>query len=164
MTFSPWQNLCKRDRRLVTVFHRPDDVLRAERGVAAEKDVRPRRLERDRVDLGHVPLVELQAQVVLDPGKGVLLADREDHVVAGEELLGDDTLGGDAAVGIEIVFHDVEHHADQLAAFADERLGRVIDDDLDVLGFGVFQFPLGRFEELARLARHDLHVVSTQSQ
>jgi len=36
------------------------------------------------VDLGHVPFgIELDADVALDPGEGVLLADRDEHVVAG---------------------------------------------------------------------------------
>ena len=38
------------------------------------------------VDHRHVPLVELDADVALDPGEGVLLADRDQHVVALEVL------------------------------------------------------------------------------
>ena len=38
-TSSPWQKLVDRDRRLVAVRDRPDDVLRAERRVAAEEHV-----------------------------------------------------------------------------------------------------------------------------
>ena len=34
------------------------------------------------IDHGHVPFVELDADVALDPGEGVLLADRDQHVVA----------------------------------------------------------------------------------
>ena len=44
------------------------------------------------VELRHVPLVELDAEVALDPGKRVLLPDREDHVVAGNEDFLDDAL------------------------------------------------------------------------
>ena len=40
-----------------------------------------------RIDLRHVPLVELDADVALDPGEGVLLADRDQHVVAFEMLV-----------------------------------------------------------------------------
>ena len=36
------------------------------------------------IDHRHVPLVELDAEVALDPGEGVLLADRENHIVARE--------------------------------------------------------------------------------
>ena len=55
------------------------------RGVAAEEDARQRRLEGHRVDDGHVPFADLEAEVALDPGERVLLADREDDVVAGDD-------------------------------------------------------------------------------
>ena len=68
--------------------HRPDDVLRAERRVAAEEHLRVGRRHGLRVDLGHVPLVELDADVALDPRERVLLADRDQHVVARHVLVG----------------------------------------------------------------------------
>ena len=37
------------------------------------------------IDLGHVPVVELDADVALDPGEGVFLADRDQHVVARDD-------------------------------------------------------------------------------
>ena len=43
------------------------------------------RLEGHLVDHRHVPLVELDAEVALDPGERVLLADGEDDVVAGDD-------------------------------------------------------------------------------
>ena len=42
-----------------------------------------RRLHRHRIDDRHAVLVELDADVALDPRERVLLADRQDHVVAG---------------------------------------------------------------------------------
>ena len=39
------------------------------------------------VDHRHVPSVELDADIALDPGKGVFLADGDQHVVAGEMLV-----------------------------------------------------------------------------
>jgi hypothetical protein len=66
---------------------RPDDVLRAERGVAAEEDARQARLQGDRVQHRHAPLVEVDAGIALDPRERVLLADRDQHVVAFEDLL-----------------------------------------------------------------------------
>ena len=80
-----------RDRRLVAVLDRPDDVRRAERRVAAEEHARPRRHERRLVDHRHVPLVELEADVALDPRERVLLADREDHRVARQDDRGRST-------------------------------------------------------------------------
>ena len=49
------------------------------------------------IDHRHVPLVELDAEIALDPGERVFLADGEDHVVRRQEFLADDALGGDAA-------------------------------------------------------------------
>ena len=71
----------------MAVFHRPDDVLRAECRIAAEKDLGAGRLKGDLIHLRHVPFVEFDADVALDPRKGVFLADGENHVVAGMELL-----------------------------------------------------------------------------
>ena len=113
--------LVDRDRGLVTVLDRPDDVLRAERRVAAEEHALARRLERDGIELRHAPLVELDAEVALDPGEGVLLADREDHVVAGNEYLLDDALAQDFGA-IHLVLEPVELHALELAALDDEGL------------------------------------------
>ena len=73
-----------RDGGLVPVLHRPDDVLRAPRGVAAEEHAGAGGLEGGLVDDRHVPLAELDADVALDPGKGVFLADGQDDVVARE--------------------------------------------------------------------------------
>ena len=47
-----------------------------------KKTLRERRLVRHRIDLRHAPLVELETEVALDPRKGILLADRDQHVVA----------------------------------------------------------------------------------
>ena len=69
------------DRGLVAVLHSPDDVLRAESGITAEKHAGARRLEGALVDDRNVPLVELDAQVALDPREGILLADRQNDIV-----------------------------------------------------------------------------------
>src|SRR5688572_8435925 len=82
------EELVDGDRGVVTVRDRPDDVLRAERRVAAEEDVRNGRLERDLVEHRQSPLVELDARVALDPGEGVLLANGDQDVVALEGLVG----------------------------------------------------------------------------
>ncbi len=52
----------------------------------------------------------------------------------------------------------------RLAVLNDERLGSMIDDDLDFFRLGVFEFPLGSLEELTRLARHDFHVFRAEPQ
>src|SRR5207248_2664371 len=144
-----------RDRGLVAVLDRPDDVLRAEGGIAAEVDAGARRLEGARIDDRHVPFVELDAEIALDPREGVLLADREDHVVRGQELLSDDALGGDAPAGVELVFHPLEAHPGEAAVLDDELAWQAVDDDLDALLLRVLELPVGGLEEAAGLARHD---------
>ena len=113
--------------------------------------------------LRHTPFVEFDADVLFDPGKGILLPDGENHVIAGEEHVAEGARGLDVA-GLDIVFQFLEHHAGQPAAFRNEVLGRVIDDDFDVFPLGILEFPLGRLEELARFARHDFHVFRAEPQ
>jgi hypothetical protein len=55
------EKLVDRDRGVVAVRHRPDDVLRPERGVAAEEDVRDARLESHLVEGGETPFVKSNA-------------------------------------------------------------------------------------------------------
>src|SRR5688572_33491072 len=78
------------NRRLVSVFDRPDDVFRSPRRVAAKEDTGPGRHERFLVDDRHVPLVELEACVAFDPRKTVFLTDGEDHVITGQDHRVDD--------------------------------------------------------------------------
>ena len=72
----------------MAVRGRPDDVLGAEGRVAAEEHLGLGALEGLLVELGQAPFVELDAGVLLDPREGVLLADRHQHVVAFEMLVG----------------------------------------------------------------------------
>src|SRR6266545_1217742 len=81
------EKLVDRDRGVVTVRHRPDDVLRAEGRVAAEEDLRLRGLHGDLVHDRHAVRVELDPGVALDPGKGVFLSDRDQDVVVLEALV-----------------------------------------------------------------------------
>src|SRR5438128_11730709 len=104
----------------MAVLDRPDDVLRSEGGIAAEEHAGARGLKSHLVDDRHVPFVELDAEIALDPREGVLLADREDHVVRGQELLSDDALGGDAPAGVELVLHPLEAHPGEAAVLDDE--------------------------------------------
>src|ERR1700733_11102522 len=108
-----------RYRGLVSMLHRPDDVFRTEGGIAAEEHFRASRLESDRVDLGHMPFVEFDADPLLDPGKSVLLADRQNHVIAWEEHVTQRTGRLDVAV-LDVVFQFFEHHARQPAALDHE--------------------------------------------
>src|SRR5690606_36351913 len=110
-----------RDRGLMAVLDGPDDVLRPEGRVAAEEYAGARRFERHRIDDRHAPLVELDAEIALDPRERVLLADREDDVVARNQHLFDDAAAHDAPSLVEVVLELVEAHSDELAVLDDER-------------------------------------------
>src|SRR5712691_6402629 len=71
------KELVDRDRGVMPMGYSPDNVLRAEGRVAAEEDLRLRRLHGDLVHERHAVLVELDARVALDPGEGVLLPHRD---------------------------------------------------------------------------------------
>src|SRR5690606_30651255 len=103
-----------RDRGLMAVLDGPDDVLRPERRVASEEDAGQRRLERDGVDDRDVPLVELDAEIALDPRERILLADREHDVVARDQNVVDDAAVDDAASLVDVVLEPVEAHPDEL--------------------------------------------------
>src|SRR6267143_2027758 len=92
-----------RDRGVVAVRNGPDDILRPERGVAAEENIRQARLHRLGIDLGHAPAVEFDADVALDPRKGVLLSYRDQDVVARNVNVGL-TAGNEIAATARVVF------------------------------------------------------------
>src|SRR5262245_29632660 len=71
-----------RDRCLVTVGDCPDDILWSKGSVTTKEDLGVGRLHRDRIDHRHIPLVELETDIPLDPGEGVLLTYRDDGVIA----------------------------------------------------------------------------------
>ena len=149
------EQLVDRQRGVVAVRHRPDDVLRAERGVAAEEHLRIGRAQGLGIDLGHVPLVEFDAAVALDPGEGVLLADRDQHVVAGDGLVGF-ARGHQvaAALGVVLGLHLLEGDAGELAVVVGEGDRHHEIEDRNVLVDGVFLLP-GRRLHLLEAGAHD---------
>ena len=116
------------------------------------------------IDLGHVPFVELDADVALDPGEGVLLADRDQHVVAGEMLIG---LAGRhqlaAALGVVFGLHLLEHHAGEPAVLVGELLRDEEIEDRNVLVHGVLLLPGRRLHLLEAGAHDDLHVLAAEA-
>jgi hypothetical protein len=151
-----------RHRRLVAMLNGPDDVLGAKCGIPAEEHVFARGLKRQRIDLGNVPFVELDAEIVLDPRERIFLPDRKNHVIARIHGFANDALAGDAPARIQLVFHAIEQHAGQLAVLDDEATRRMIDDDLDVFFLRILEFPCGCLEEIAGLARHHFHIRRAQ--
>ena len=60
---------------------RPDDVLGPEGGIAAEEHVWKRRLHCDLIDDRHTPAIELETEITLDPGKGILLPNGDQDII-----------------------------------------------------------------------------------
>src|SRR5260370_13430627 len=129
---------------------RGDDVLRAKPGYAAEKYGRKARLIGDRVEYGQAVPVERDAAVRLDPGKGVLLADRDQHVIAGEMDVGLAGWREDAAAVPVARSRDLlERHARQLAVVVNEGLGDVAVQDRNAFGDRALLLPGGRLSTRA---------------
>ncbi len=92
------------------MLDRPNDVLRAERRIAAEEHLGSGRLEGERIDLGNIPFVEFDADVFFNPRKGIFLTDGKNDVIAWKEYIAERTGGFDVAV-LDVVFQFLEHHA-----------------------------------------------------
>src|SRR5438034_6793093 len=108
----------------MSVLHRPNDVLRTPRRVAAEENAGERGLHRRLVHHRHAVLVEIDPDVALDPRKRVVLPDRQNDFVAGKydgvEYL------ADLPPILLTPFHALEFHPDEFSILDHEPLGRVI--------------------------------------
>ena len=124
------------DCGLVSVFDSPDDVLWPERRIAAEKDALTRAHHRCLIDFRAIPLVEFDADIAFDPRECIVLTDREDDIVTGNDDLARGCAAVYASLLVDLVFHEIELHADELAVLVDEFSWRMIDNDLDVFLFG----------------------------
>ena len=115
------------------------------------------------IDLGHVPFVEFDAAIALDPGKGVLLADGDQHVVARKVLV---RLAGRheiaAALGVAHRLDLLEDDAGELAVVVGEFLRHQIIEDRNVLVHGVLLFPGGRLHLLEAGAHDDFDVLAAE--
>src|SRR3954470_3878779 len=117
------------------VFHRPDDVLRTPRRVAAEEDVGVSGLHRLLVDDRHSVRVEFDADVALDPRECVFLADRKNDVVAWEND-GLDYLALLLPAFLEPAKR-LELETDEATVLQNKAFRRVVLDDLDAFLFSV---------------------------
>ena len=79
-----------RNRGLVTMLNRPNDVFRPEGSVTAKKHTIPCRLMSCFIDDGHIPLVKSNSNIPLYPLKSIFLPNREYHVVTGKKFFSDD--------------------------------------------------------------------------
>ena len=141
-----------------------DNILRAEGGVAAKKHLRVGGLEGRPVDNRHVPLVELYAQVALDPGEGVLLAYGHQHVIRLHENQVFPR-GHQAAIALVVVqcLHLFEQHALEPAVLDNEFLWHVVVIERDALGHGILFLPGGGLHVLEGTAHHHAHVFTAQA-
>ena len=131
--------------------------------VAAEEHFGIGRGHGVRIDLGHVPFVELDAAIALDPGKRVLLADGDQHVVAWEMLI---RLAGRheiaAALGVAHRLDLLEDHAGELAVVVGEFLRHEVIEDRNVLVHRVLLLPGRRLHLLEAGAHDDLNIVAAE--
>src|SRR5213594_421321 len=158
------QELVYGNGRIVPVSDGPDNVLGAECRVAAEEHLRLRRLHRDLVHDRHAVRVELDSGVALDPGKGVLLPDRDQDVVALEALIG--FSGGNEAASPFLVAHRLyflESHAGEPAVVVLEGLGDEIVEDGNAFVLRVLFLPGRGLHLLEARAHDDLHVLAAEA-
>src|SRR6202022_3748415 len=142
----------------------PDDVLGAERGVAAEEHLRIGRAHGLGIDLGHVPFVEFDAAVALDPGKCILLANRHQDVVAFDGLVRL-ARGNQAALapGVILGLHLLKGDAGQLAIVEGERARHHEIEDRNVLVQRVLLLPGARLHLLEAGAHDYLDVLAAEA-
>src|SRR4029078_8983841 len=101
--------------------------------------------------------------VALDPGKRVLLADCDQHIVAREVLLrlaGRNELA--PAFGVVLGLHLLEDDAGELAVFVREFLRHEEIMDRDALVHGVFLFPRRRLHFFEAGAHHHVDVLAAE--
>src|SRR5205823_269953 len=147
------------DCRMMAVRHGPDDVLRAPGRIAAEEYAGPGRHHGNLVDLRHAPFVELEADVALDPGEAVFLANRHQHVVAFEHDLFTGRLQLGSAVPIDAdLLHLLEAHAGEPALREQELLWRVIVQDRNALVLGILDLPRRGLHHAPRRAHRNFDV------
>src|SRR3984893_17099517 len=153
-----------RDRGIVAVRHGPDDVLRPEGCIAPKEDIGQGRLHRLGVDLWHAPAVEFDPDVALDPREGVLLADRDQDVVAWDVhvgLAGRDEIAATARIvfGLDLL----EQHPGQLAPFTGEFLRHQPVEDRDAFVHRVLFFPCRGLHFLEAAAYDDRDLLAAET-
>ncbi len=117
----------------------------------------------DSSSIGQAPAVELDAGVALDPGECVLLADRDQHLVALDELF---RLAGRHQFAAALVVVDrldlLEGHAGQLAVVVHERLGHHEIEDRDAFVDRVLLLPRRGLHLVEARAHDDLDVLAAE--
>ena len=114
--------LVNRDCGLVTVCDGPDNIFGTKGRITAEEHALSRTHHRSLVDDRAVPLIEIDANIPLDPRKRVVLTDRENDVVARNHDFSNGATPVDIAVVIDLVFHPIKFHSDKFAVLDDKLL------------------------------------------
>ena len=107
----------------MAVLDGPDDIFGAKRRVAAEENTLAATHHCRLIDDRAFPFVEFDAEISLDPRKGVVLADCQNHIVTRHNRLARYRAPIDTPVCVDLVFHQLEFHAYELAVF-DHKLFR----------------------------------------
>ena len=152
------------ERGLVSLRHGGNDVLRAECGVAAEEYSGEGGLKGFVVDYRKAGFVELDADITLDPGKGVGLANGQQDQRAVDRFLPPDRSEHFGAVRLDSVFNHVELHGLELAVFDDVFHRVMIFKNGNPFSLGFLDFPRGSDHGIDRCAEHDLHIFRTETQ
>src|SRR5262249_21282922 len=128
-----------------------------------EEHLRMGRSHGPAVDLRHIPFVELNTDVAFDPREGVLLANRDQHIIAGKMRVGLSGRGqAAAALRVVLGLDLLEDNAGQTAVLVGELLRHQIIENGDVLVHGILFFP-GRCLHLLEARAHDnLHIRPAQ--
>ena len=128
---------------LMSMCDSPNDIFRAECRIAAEKHFIQCGLKGCFIDNRHIPtIIKLQANVALDPRKGIFLSDRDNHIIAFIIMIRLTRRHQSAAAfGIIFRFHLLEGHADQFAVFVFEFLGHKIVENRNIFTDRVVFFP-----------------------
>ncbi len=152
-----------RYRRLMPMSNRRNNVLGPKCSVTTKKYMGQSALEGGFINHGHVPLTKFDTQIPLNPGKGVILANRYDDFVGLEEHF---LTGGHQTALSLIVVDDVNHsknHTLKPAILMNKLLGHMIINNRNVLGDRVFDLP-GRRLHAGKLGTNNHpHIFPTQS-
>src|SRR5580658_4785756 len=152
-----------RNRRVMAMGYGPDDVFGPEGGITAEEHSGQGRLHRFGVDHRHAPAIEFEADIALDPRKGVLLADGDQHVIARNHdvrLAGRHQIA--PALGVTLGPDLLEAHPPQTPAVVEKLLGHHIVEDRDAFMHGILLLPGRGLHLLEAAADDDRHFVTAE--
>ncbi len=142
----------------------PNDVLRSKGCIATEENLGVCGLEGHTINDWHVPaIVEFQANITLNPGEGILLANSTENVVARVERI---RLPGwnklTTALLIILRFNLLKGHSDELAIFDDKAFRGFEVDERNVFSHRVILFPRRRFHFVEARADDNFNVLATK--